>query len=90
MSTVAAGLGAGDTRDLIERLVTVLDDRMTRLGHPYALVQQESLGTCSAWGCSDRCIEYRALFRAGMAWLDAHPVDAAPDQLGLFADEAAG
>lgn len=60
-------------RALIERLMAVLDSRMTSSGHPYALVTREHLGTCSVWGCSDRCQEYRALFVDGMNWLNEHP-----------------
>lgn len=74
-------------RALLAGLLTVLDERMTRRGHPFALVTQESLGTCSAWGCSDRCLAYRALFVAGEQLLNEQAEH--PTQPSLFG-EAAG
>lgn len=63
--------------ELIVRLTAVLQDRMTTAGHPYALVMSEHRGTCPAQYCSDRCVEYTALYREAVAFLRAHE-DAAP------------
>jgi hypothetical protein len=73
---IVRGDALASLRALIERLVTVLDDRMTKAGHPYALVLQEHRGTCPPYECSARCIEYRALFVEAMAWLDANASEA--------------
>lgn len=79
-------MGDPMTRNLIERLLAVLDDRMTKRGHPAALVVQEGMGTCSVRECSLRCRTYRALFVEAVAWLEAHPAE--PRQLALV--EGAG
>ena len=60
------------TADLVERLVSVLDDRMTKAGHPAILVVQEHRGVCPPYECSLRCREYRALFVEATAWLAEH------------------
>lgn len=74
-------------RSILERLLQVLDDRMTTAGHPYALVMTEHRGTCGPYECSLRCQDYRALFVEAQTLL-AGQVDAAPAQLAL--EEVAG
>lgn len=56
---------------LIRELLTVLNDRMTPQGHPYALVLREHRGTCPPYEDSLRCRVYRDLFVRGTAWLSA-------------------
>ena len=61
-----------DAREIVEQLMTVLDDRMTKAGHPYALVLHEHRGTCPPRECSLRCQGYRALFETGAGWIAAY------------------
>lgn len=68
---------------LVHELTTVLDDRMTKSGHPYALITQEGRGTCTVKECSLRCTVYRDLFVRATAWLEEHKVKT-PAQLSLL------
>ena len=58
-------------RDLIARLAAVLEERMTKAGHPAALVLQEHRGICPPRECSARCVEYRALLIEAAEYLEA-------------------
>lgn len=68
---------------LIIRLTAVLQARMTTANHPYALIEAEHRGTCPAQYCSDRCVEYRALYREAVAYLRSHETEA-PTQPTLW------
>lgn len=59
-----------EAEQLIADLMTVLDDRMTKAGHPHQLVTWEHRGVCPPKACSLRCQVYRALFVEASAWLE--------------------
>lgn len=73
-----------DVYGLIWELTRVLHERTTPSGHPYAVVQSESRGTCPPRYCSERCQHYRALYLQATRWLERH---APARQLGLLDGE---
>lgn len=47
---------------LLERLLGVLADNLSKTGHALQFVAWESRGSCPPTGHTERCAEYRALF----------------------------
>lgn len=79
-------------RDLIERLATALDARMTKSGHLAQIVSHEHLGVRSWKGCGKPCLAARLLLIEAAEHLTGEraPGPPATVQGELFGQEAAG